>query len=78
MCSYFMKKYKYSRPALLLGFILGWMFEKNLFISVDIYGAWFLLRPIVVAILFLVVLVVAYDYIKVGFLKLAGLFRGEK
>jgi len=73
---YFMKKYKYSRPALLLGFILGWMFEKNLFISVDIYGAWFLLRPIVVVILFLVVLVVAYDYIKIGFLKLAGLFRG--
>ena len=39
-------------------------------------GAWFLLRPIVVVILFLVVLVVGYDYLKTGFLKLVGLFRG--
>jgi TctA family transporter len=75
---YCMKKYNYSRPALLLGFILGWMFEKNLFISIDIYGARFLLRPIVMAILFLFLLVSMYDVIQKGFVRLVMILGAKK
>jgi len=67
---YCMKKFGYSRPALLLGFILGYMFEKNLFISLEIYGAGFLIRPIVMVILALVLLVSTYDLMRAGFRRL--------
>ena len=34
----FMKKFGYSRPALLLGFVLGGLFENYLLLSLKIYG----------------------------------------
>ena len=75
---YCMKKFGYSRPALLLGFILGYMFEKNLFISLSVYGPDFLLRPIVLSIIVIVVLIAAFDPIKAGSGKLLKQVRGQR
>ena len=46
-----MKQLKWPRPPLILGFVLGDMFERYLFISVERYGAEWLVRPIVIALL---------------------------
>jgi len=40
-----MTKFGYNRPALLLGFILGDLFEKYFFLSLGLGGALFFLRP---------------------------------
>ena len=43
---YFMKDLGYSRPALLLGFVLGPLVETYFHISLNAYGPWFFTRPI--------------------------------
>ena len=43
---YFMKNLGYSRPALLLGFVLGPLVETYFHISLNAYGPWFFTRPI--------------------------------
>ena len=40
-----MRVYGYSRPSLLLGFVLAPFVETYLFISLQAYGAWFFARP---------------------------------
>jgi hypothetical protein len=45
-----MKQLKWPRPPLLLGFVLGDIFERYLFISVERYGAEWLTRPLVMAL----------------------------
>jgi len=57
---YFMKKYGYPRPALILGFVLGGLFENYTLLSIKIYGISLFARPLVIALLVLVVLVLAY------------------
>jgi len=46
-----MKQLKWPGPPLILGFVLGDMFERYLFISVERYGTEWLARPIVIALL---------------------------
>jgi len=46
-----MKIYGWPRPPLMLGFVLGALFERYLFISVEIYGFNWLTRPVVLVIL---------------------------
>lgn len=46
-----MKCYGWPRPPLMLGFVLGALFERYLFISVEIYGFTWLTRPVVILIL---------------------------
>jgi hypothetical protein len=46
-----MKHLKWPRPPLILGFVLGDIFERYLFISVERYGADWLARPLVLALL---------------------------
>lgn len=46
-----MKQMKWPRPPLVLGFVLGDLLERYLFISTEIYGAAFLLRPLVAMII---------------------------
>jgi putative tricarboxylic transport membrane protein len=41
-----MREFGYNRPALFLGYILGFVFEKYLFISLAAAGPFFFLRPI--------------------------------
>jgi len=46
-----MKLLHWPRPPLMLGFVLGSVFERNLFISTQIYGGDWIYRPIVLVIL---------------------------
>jgi putative tricarboxylic transport membrane protein len=46
-----MKLLRWPRPPLMLGFVLGTVFERNLFISTQIYGGAWVYRPIVLVIL---------------------------
>ena len=46
-----MKQFKWPRPPLILGLVLGDSIERYMFISVERYGLSWMLRP-VVAILF--------------------------
>ncbi|MFC2060872.1 tripartite tricarboxylate transporter permease, partial [Chloroflexota bacterium] len=74
---YCMKRFDYSRPALILGFILGTMFERNLFISLSAYGPEFIYRPIVLVILTMAVVIAVGDQIRAGATKLFKLVRGQ-
>jgi putative tricarboxylic transport membrane protein len=51
LIGWFMKALGWPRPPLMLGFVLGALFERYLFISTEIYGGAFLYRPIVIGIL---------------------------
>ena len=46
-----MKRLGWPRPPLILGMVLGSMCERYYFISTEVYGAKFFLRPIVVVVL---------------------------
>jgi hypothetical protein len=46
-----MKRLDWPRPPLILGFVLGAIFERYFFISTEIYGSGWITRPIVVIIL---------------------------
>jgi hypothetical protein len=46
-----MKQLKWPRPPLILGFVLGDIFERYLFVSVERYGVDWLTRPVVVVVL---------------------------
>ena len=45
-----MKRLRWPRPPLILGFVLGAIFENNMFISIERYGAEWLTRPLVVVL----------------------------
>ncbi|MGI6553516.1 MAG: hypothetical protein ACOX37_11120 [Bacillota bacterium] len=59
-----MKKYDYSRAALIIGLVLGYIVEKNLIISYDLYGLSFLLRPITFSMLIILVMAFLWPVIK--------------
>ena len=52
----FMKRYGWSRPALLIGFFLSGRIETSLYQSIQVYGLSFFERPIVIILLVLTVL----------------------
>jgi len=52
----FMKRYGWSRPALLIGFFLSDRIETSLYQSIQVYGYSFFERPIVIVLLILTVL----------------------
>ena len=54
----------YNKPAFILGFILGTMFEKYLFISLQAWGDLFFLRPGSLGLLIAIVAFLAFDPIK--------------
>src|ERR1700722_12564250 len=49
-----MKRLAWPRPPMVVGIVVGGIFERYLYISTSLYGAGWLLRPVVVAILALV------------------------
>jgi len=55
-----MRNFEYNRPALLLGFILGRLFEQYLFIALKIDGPLFFVRPISLALIIVIVGVFVY------------------
>jgi len=48
---FLMKRLEWPRPPLIVGLVLGAMFERYLFISVESYGAGWVARPIVLLVL---------------------------
>ena len=55
-----MKRYGYSRPALLLGFVLGGLFENYSLLSIKIYGPLFFIRPISLTLFAIMILLLNY------------------
>jgi TctA family transporter len=51
MLGWAMKHYKWPRPPLVLGFVLGGILERYMFISIERYGVEWLWRPIVMVML---------------------------
>ena len=43
---YMMKELHYSRAALLIGFVLGFSIEKNLYLAIQLAGPYFIFKPI--------------------------------
>jgi hypothetical protein len=50
MIGWIMKQLHWPRPPMVLGFVIGEIFERYLFLSNEIYGNAWLLRPIVIGI----------------------------
>ncbi|MPZ76215.1 MAG: hypothetical protein GEU77_06795, partial [Deltaproteobacteria bacterium] len=61
---YFMVKFGWPRPPLILGLILGKIAENYLWISTAAYGAKWLLFPTVVTLIVLTIFTVAYPTLK--------------
>jgi putative tricarboxylic transport membrane protein len=49
-----MKRFSWPRPPMVLGFVLGPIFERYLFLSNEIYGARWMARPVVIGIAILI------------------------
>jgi len=61
---YQMDKFGYSKAAFIVGFVLGKITEKNLFISIQIYqGAGFLLRPLTIILAIIAIAAFAWPII---------------
>lgn len=58
---YLMKELGYSRAAMLIGFVLGFVIEKNLYLAVQLSGPWFILDPIPMMLTLITVAFVAYN-----------------
>jgi putative tricarboxylic transport membrane protein len=65
-----MKRYGYSRPALILGFVLGGLFENYSLLSIKIYGPLFFARPIPLTLIAIMILLLLYPYLKRGITSL--------
>jgi TctA family transporter len=61
-----MHRYNWPRPPLLLGFVLGRILERYVFLSFNTYGASWMLRPSVIILASLIVL------------SMLGLYRGDR
>lgn len=59
-----MKLYGYSRPALILGFVLGASFENYTWLSVKIYGPLFFFRPIPMVLFATIFLMLGFPYFR--------------
>jgi putative tricarboxylic transport membrane protein len=59
-----MKRTGYSRPALMLGLVLGAMFENYFLLSLKLYGPLFFFRPIPMVLLVIMILVLFYPRIR--------------
>jgi putative tricarboxylic transport membrane protein len=61
-----MMRFGWARPPLLVSFILGPLAENNLSISLSSYGAGFMLRPIPLALMAIIALVLYLKYFRRG------------
>jgi len=55
LLGYVMKKIDYSRPCFIIAFVLATIVERNLFLSLRLFGSAFILRPIVMVLLIITV-----------------------
>lgn len=50
---YLMKELSYSRAAMLIGFVLGFAVEKNLYLAIQLEGPYFIFDPIPLTLAFI-------------------------
>jgi putative tricarboxylic transport membrane protein len=62
LLGYFMKKFDYSRAVLILGLVLGHITEKNLILSVRLFGTNFWMRPIALILLSIILFTVLFQW----------------
>jgi hypothetical protein len=58
---YLMRELGYSRAAMLIGFVLGFSIEKNLYLAVELAGPYFILRPIPLGLMMLTLGFLSYS-----------------
>jgi len=58
---YLMKELHYSRAALLIGFVLGFAVEKNLYLALQLSGPYFLFEPIPLTLAIITLVFLAYN-----------------
>jgi TctA family transporter len=62
---YVMDKYNYSRANFVIGMVLAVMIERNLHLSVSLYGDWFLIvRPVALLMLVFIVVTTAWPFVR--------------
>jgi putative tricarboxylic transport membrane protein len=65
MIGYLMDKYNYSRANFVIGMVLAVMIERNLHLSLTLYGDWFLLtRPVALIMFILIITTTALPFIR--------------
>ena len=58
---YLMRELHYSRAALLIGFVLGFAIEKNLYLAVQLSGPMFIFNPLPLALAIFTLCVLGYN-----------------
>ncbi len=58
---YLMKELGYSRAAMLIGFVLGYAVDKNLYLALQLSGPYFLLDPIPLTLAIITVVFLGYN-----------------
>ena len=58
---YLMKELDYSRAAMLIGFVLGFAVEKNLYLATQLDGPYFIFRPIPLTLAIITIVFLAYN-----------------
>jgi TctA family transporter len=58
---YWMKELDYSRAALLIGFVLGFAVEKNLYLAIQLEGPYFIFDPIPLTLAAITLVFLAYN-----------------
>jgi len=64
LLGYAMKRLDYSRPAFIIGFVLGLMVERNLYLSLKLYGSTFFMEPLSFGLMLLTIVVLLYNVLK--------------
>jgi len=64
LLGYAMKRLDYSRPAFIIGFVLGLMVERNLYLSLKLYGSTFFMQPLSLGLMLLTIAVLVYNVLK--------------
>ena len=55
-----MKRWHYNRPAMLLGYVLGVLFERYFFLALNIDGPLFFVRPISLSLIAIIIATIGY------------------
>lgn len=58
---YLMKELSYSRAALLIGFVLGFALEKNLYLAIQLSGPFFIFDPIPLTLALITIVFLGYN-----------------
>jgi len=64
LIGFFMKRNSFSRAALLLGFVLGELFENYTVISIKVFGPTFFLSPISLVLIGIMVATFSFPYVR--------------